>query len=353
MRVCLCFVAYASLFLSPAFAQELLPENLTGQVQDFLAQAPFTLEQFAADPFGTITTLLEKTLWAQLKTELLAYTKLLLFLTFSGMIFLYLPGLKGQSLLELIAGCGVFVLSAEALVRLSGQFLQNILTWRNYLAAFIPVFAGVVAATGQPTAAAVYSGFFLSCINLLARILQRFTQPVLAIFLAVGAAGAISESEEAAALGSVLGTGLRKLANLAALAFCAVMGVQRVFTTAADSASVQAGQLIAGAVPIVGQTLTAATQTLLAAGSVLRSGLGFSAIAVIGAEFLPLYLRCLTHMLCLQGTALLARMFDLTICRKVLDHLAQAAAVLGALAALFFVMVFSATALMFQFGKGG
>jgi len=343
------------LFLCPgaAYAEEpLLPQALWQQVQDFLAQAPLSLQQFAADPVGWLITLLQETLLSAFRAELHCYSRLVLFVLLAGVLALYTPGLKLSSMLELIAAAGIFLLAFEPLMALTETFMQSITGWRSYLISFIPVFSGVLTATGQPASAAVYGGFFLTCVNGLAQLLLGGVRPALAIFLAASGAAAISENDQAQNAARLVGSAIRKLINLAAVGFCGVMGMQRLFTAAADSTALQAGQLLSSTVPVVGQTLSAAAQSLLAAGSALRTGLGFSAILVIGLEFLPLYLRCLAHLFCLFAAALLAGLFELGSCKNLLNSLSQAAAVLGALAALFFWMVLSATALMFDFGKG-
>ena len=70
----------------------------------------------------------------------------------------------------------------------------------------------------------------------------------------------------------------------------ALLGLQRAAAFQLDRFSLRTGQLLAGSVPIIGQTLSSASESILAGIQLLKSGLGLAALSVLGAEFVPLYL---------------------------------------------------------------
>ena len=335
----------------PAWAEDTNADQAAQQAQQIIEQAPVTLEQFAADPFGTLKELAGSALLGTLRSEAAGYMRLLLFLLLGGGVLLFVS--STQPALELICCAGTFVLLAAPVLQLTAEFCSRMAGWRSYLASFISVYAAVLAASGQPTGAALYGSFFLTLVTGLAQCLEQLTEPLLRCFLAVAAAGAVSGSDEAGAVCGFLGRALQKAVLLAASAFTVILGMQHFFSASVDAAALKTGKALGSTVPVIGQTLTAAAESILAAGAVLKAGLGFAVIAVIGAEFLPLYLRTLLHLLCIEGCILLAKTLNLHSCAQLLHCVAQGVETLSALAALFFSMIVVSSALMMSFGSGG
>lgn len=85
----------------------------------------------------------------------------------------------------------------------------------------------------------------------------------------------------------------------------ALLGPQRAAAFQLDRFSLRTGQLLAGSVPIIGQTLSSASESILAGIQLLKSGLGLAALSVLGAEFVPLYLGLMIQLALLMGCSLL------------------------------------------------
>lgn len=323
------------------------------QAQELIEQAPLTLEQFVSDPVGSLWEAFGDAVFAALRQEAGEYARLFTFLLLGGVLMLCIPAARDMPLLELICTAGAFLLAASPVLGLVTEFCGRVLGWKNYLLSFIPVFSAVMISGGQPTSASVYSGFFLSVMTLLAEGIDQFALPLMQCFLALSAAGALSGSEEAGTVCEFAGRAMQKAVKLAAGAFTAIMGLQRIFGASVDNAALRVGKTLGSTVPVIGQTLTAASEAILSAAAVLKAGLGFAAVAVIGAEFVPLYLRILLHLLFLHLCVLLSALFGLGGCVRLFRCMAAALETVGALAVLFFSMVIVATALMLSFGNGG
>lgn len=323
------------------------------QAQELIDQAPLTLEQFVSDPFGSLQAVLGDAVFAALREEAGEYARLFTFLLLGGVLMLCIPAARDMPLLELICTAGAFLLAASPVLGLITEFCGRVTGWKNYLASFVPVFAAVMVSGGQSASAAVYSGFFLSIITLLAQGIEQLALPLMQCFLALSAAGVLSGSEEAGTVCEFVGQAMQKTVKLAAGAFTAIMSLQRLFSASVDNAALRVGKTLGSTVPVIGQTLTAASEAILSAVAVLKVGLGFAAIAVIGAEFVPLYLRILLHLLFLHLCVLLSALFGLAGCARLFRCMAAALEAVSALAVLFFSMVIVATALMLSFGNGG
>ena len=144
-------------------------------------------------------------------------------------------------------------------------------------------------------------------------------------------------------VGSLLRKGLIWTGKL----FAAVLGLQRVVTFQLDSTSLRVSRLLTGSVPVVGETLSSVSETILAGLHLLKSSLGLACLAVLGAEFVPLYCTLMLHLLFLHGCALLCELSGNHCCSALLDCLEEAVRCMAAVTALFFgLTVAGVTALM-------
>ena len=119
-----------------------------------------------------------------------------------------------------------------------------------------------------------------------------------------------------------------------------------------DRSASRLGQLLTGSVPIVGQALSNAADAVLAGMQLLKSTLGIAALLSIGAEFAPLYLGLLIHLLFLSCCGWLAGIGGLEYCHKLLQCFAEAARCMAAVTALFFMLFVVGIALLMLTGGG-
>lgn len=328
----------------PAWAEP----SLEDQADSIVEQAPITLTEFLQDPGGTLGGLLFDGIAAAWEDQADRCAKLLLYLLLAGALALAHPTTGAQPILELICAAGAFLLLQGSALDLVADFCTCVTEWKTFLISFAPVYAAVLFSGGHPTLAAAYSGGFLTVIQLLAYGIETFLLPLLTGYLAVAAAGVLSGSDEISALCRLAGSAVQKAVKAAGVLFAAIMGLQKVFGASVDSAALQAGQTLSSAIPLVGQALSTASATVLSAAAVLRSGVGFAAIAVIGVEFVPFFLRLLLQLLFLHLCVLLSKTFSLDACGELFRCTILALEVVCALAALFFSMIVVATALVME-----
>ncbi len=326
----------------------------TEAAQKYMAQSPISLADFIAAPLDALGRLFTQNVTDPVRQTLRSFTRVMLFLLLCAAVILTLPGEEWRSLLEMLAAGGSFLLISDELVDLASTAAVQSQGWRDFLTSFVPVFASVTAAGGQITSATVYSGFFLLAVSLLSEALRCFLLPAAKAYLAISAAGTFAGSEALSSGCEAAGKLLRRLVGGAGLLFSAILGLQRVFAAATDNAALKAGKaLLAGTVPIVGQALSAAADTVSAGMHALQAGLGFAAVAILAADFLPLYLRVLANWLFAAACALGAKLLGMERCAGLFRCLAAGLEALSAVLALFFGMVTVSTILMIGIGSGG
>ena len=342
----------ALLFVPCASAAEL--DRLPGKAlwQPYLQNAPQTAEEFVSDPLAALWQLLPEPPLQMLAGVLHQYAGLLLFLALAAVLSFLVGEHADRGLLELAAAGGCGVLAWNDLMTLAGTVCEKIGAWKLFLANFLPIYSGVMIAGGEYRAGAAAGGFLLSGLCILAQCAAVGISPLLQSYLAVSMASCISTQKELAEVCRALGGLLRKALSLLGKALAVLLGVQRIITLQLDRTTMQLGQLLTGSVPIIGQTLSGAADTVLAGFQLLKSSLGIAALLILGAEFVPLYAALLLHLLLLSGCGVFCELAGSSRCRALFDCMCEAVRCMAAVTALFFELIVVGVVLMMAVGGG-
>lgn len=320
--------------------------------QAYLDKAPVQAEQFAADPLGTLLRLFAAEPVQLLRDTMQQYADVLLFLSLAAGLAFLLQDTADRALLELAAAGGCGVLLWQELDKLAAALCAQMAGWKSYLLGFLPVYSGVLAAGGEWNAGAAANGFLLTVLCFIAQAVTLWLQPLLRSYLAISMACGISSRKSLSEGCTLTGRLLRQAIGWAGKAFAALMSIQRVVTVQLDRSASRLGQLLTGSVPIVGQALSNAADAVLAGMQLLKSTLGIAALLSIGAEFAPLYLGLLVHLLFLSCCGWLAGIGGLEHCHKLLQCFAEAVRCMAAVTALFFMLFVVGIALLMLTGGG-
>ena len=343
-----CFLAFAP----DAAAAQL--QGLPGQElwQPYLEKAPQSAESFAKDPLKSLLALLPGSPAEMIRQMAHCYADVLLFLLLLIVLSFLVGGAADSALLELAAAVGCGTLLWGDLISLAQLICERMEGWKNYLLGFLPVYSGVLAAGGEVNASTAASGLLLTGLCFLAQGTVLVVSPLLQSYLAVSMACCISTQQGLSETCRVIGALLRRGLVWAGRIFAVLLGLQRAVTVQLDRSALRLGQLLTGGVPVIGQALSDTAEAFLAGMQLLKSSLGFAALAVIGAEFLPLYLQLLLHLLFLAGCRLLCGLAENRRCQALFDCMAEAVKCMAAVTALFFELLTVGVGLLMMTGGG-
>lgn len=322
------------------------------QWMPYLEQSPVTPQALAEDPLGLVRRLLPETLWQTLRASLQGSGGVLSFLVLAAFLSLLVGEAQGRRLLDLATAGGCGVMLWGRLTALADALCGQATSWRDFLMGFLPVYAGALSLGGETAAGGAASGFLLSMLCLLAQALEQSLPTLLKCYLALSMTCCISSDHSLAAACQAFGSLLRQSLGWTGKALAVLLGLQRAAALQLDRAALRAGQWMAGSVPIVGQALSDASEAILAAVQLLKSGLGLAAIGWLLAEFVPLYLALLIQLLFLDGCSLFCGTTELLRGKALMDCLAEAVRCMAAAVALFFGLAVLGTAILFVVGGG-
>ena len=246
--------------------------------QPYLDQSPVDALQVAEDPWSVLQSFCTSSLFQTLRESIRGYAALLLFLLLSAIVSLFLGEEGDHSWCDLVCAGGCGILLWEPLLEIARQLCAQIESWNRFLSGFLPVYAGVLIMGGETSAGAAASGFFLTLLCLLAQAMTAIVPPILECFLALSMACCITEQSCLGNLCKAAGTLLQKGLSLTGKLLAALLGFQRISAAQLDRTALRTGQFLTGTIPIVGQSLSDASEAVLAGIQLLKSGLGMAAI---------------------------------------------------------------------------
>ena len=330
-------------------------QNLPGQEhwQPYLDAAPQNAASFASDPLGSLLALLPLHPIGFLAKIAHNYADILLFLLLLIFLSFLLGDARDADLLELVSSTACGVLLWGDLAALAGSLCEKMTEWKTFLLGFLPVYSGVLTAGGEVSAGSAACGSLLSGLCLLAQCVSLWTSPLLQSYLAVSMACCISSQKGLSDGCRLLGRLLKQGLGWAGRLFAALLGLQRVLTIQLDKTALQAGRFLAGSVPVIGDALSGAAEAVLTGMQLLKSSLGLAGLAILGAEFVPLYLTLLLHLLFLHGCRLLCDLAGNRRCQSLFACLAEAVQCMAAVTALFFGLTVVGVAALMITGGGG
>lgn len=320
--------------------------------EPYLQQSRIDLEKAASSPWETLKSFLPRSFGALVRQTASRYTSVLLFLTLTAVLGLLAGECTDGALLDLVAAGGCGVLLWGNLLEEAQKLCEQVGSWRSFLLGFLPVYAGVLTMGGEGAAGSAASGALLTALCFLAQLAAAFVQPLLHCYLMLSMACCVSSEPALGVFCKGVGSALRQALGWAGKILVALLGLQRAAAFQLDRFSLRTGQLLAGSVPIIGQTLSSASESILAGIQLLKSGLGLAALSVLGAEFVPLYLGLMIQLALLMGCSLLCSLTGISRCRALFDCFAEAVRCMAAVVALFFGLAAAGVALLFIVGGG-
>ncbi len=158
-----------------------------------------------------------------------------------------------------------------------------------FMTAFIPIFAGIIAASGKPLTSASMSGVLLLAANFVSFIANSAVIPLMGGHLSLSVAASVSPLIQNTNLaGTVKKLSLWVMGFISTI-FIGILSIQTAVNSSADSLSLRTAKFIVGStVPVAGGVLSEALSTVTASLTLLKSSVGIWGVLICAAAFLPI-----------------------------------------------------------------
>lgn len=235
--------------------------------------------------------------------------------------------------------CTAVLGSMESMIQLSRETVAQLTEYSGLL---LPVMASAMAVSGNPVTAGGLQALTALFAQLLMRIISNLLIPGVYLFLALAAGEAAMESTVLGEIREFLSWIIGKTLRILMYIFTAFLSLTGVISGNADALTIKTTKAaVSGMVPVVGNILSDASETLLASAATLKNAVGvIGMIAVLGIVILP-FLRVATQYLIMKITAACSGTVALKSHTALLKHISTAMGLLlgmtGTCAILFLI----------------
>lgn len=218
--------------------------------------------------------------------------------------------------------CACLLSTFSSMVGLAERTVSNL---TDYSACMLPVMASSLAMSGAPaSASALYGGTVLFS-QLWMQLISKILVPAVYFYVAMATAESAVGNDMLSELRQFIAWVISKCLRIVLYIFTAYMSLTGVISGSADALAVKATKAaISGMIPVVGNIVSDASESLLAGASVLKNAVGiFGMLAVLAIVLVP-FLRVGIQYLLMKLTAALSGAVGCKPHVQLLKHLSTA-----------------------------
>ena len=237
-------------------------------------------------------------------------------------------------------GVVAMVESAFAAISLGGSFLLG----------FVPVYTGVVVASGGVSTASLYGVAIIALSNVISGTITVFLRPLTGIMLCLAIVAGLFDSGYLSLVDAIKRAVVWVL-GISMTLFTGLVKLQSIIAVRGDSLALRSSRfLVSSSVPIIGASVSGALSTVSGSLGVIRNTVGVVGIASVCVIFLPCILN---SVLCSAALFLSSVVGELVGARELaatVKAIRSCVDVLTALLTFFFVAVVICTAIVMSAG---
>lgn len=234
--------------------------------------------------------------------------------------------------------------------------MSSVLQGTNqFMTCYIPIFAGILAMGGHPTAGMGYQMLLFSVVQGVSAVVSSVLLPMLFFYLAICLVSAVGDGMGLGETAAFLKKAVSWILGILVTVVVGFLTVQSLVAGNADNVTTKAAKfMISSAVPVVGGALSEALSTVKGCVSLLRSSVGYFGIFIVVATFLPLLLELVLWSLLTKLGSLCAQLFSFKQLSGLLDGMGAAVGMMMAMLCSYgLLLVLSTTILLLLGGNGG
>lgn len=223
-----------------------------------------------------------------------------------------------------------------------------------FILTYIPVFAGVITASGQPMTGAAYNLFLFWMCQITAQLVTTIFVPLLCAYLALSLLSVVCPKLNLSGLVGGIKTFVTWSLGLILTIFVGLMSIQSVVASSGDSIAVKTTKFFIGSmIPVVGGTLADLFVAAQGCIQLVKGTLGAFGVIVTALTFLPVLIRTGVWYLTINVSSILSELFNLPQITKLLKALSSTLGILVAVLLYDALLVIISTTLLIVTFRAG
>ena len=196
----------------------------------------------------------------------------------------------------------------ECIVR-AGETIQGSFV---FITAFVPVFGGIMTASGQPVTAGSYSLTMMVASDAAAALFSSVIMPLLNIILAIAVASSAAPRLHIGGIGDFMQRAVKWVLGFTMTVFVSVLSIQGAVGNAADSVSMKTAKFVLGnAIPVVGGAISDAVASVQGYLGLLKTTVGAFGVLAGACIFLPALIEQILWLIAVNVCLVVCDIFDI------------------------------------------
>lgn len=201
-----------------------------------------------------------------------------------------------------------------------------------FVKTLIPVFAGLVSASGKPTLALSFQSWGFMAAQAISAISQAYIMPCVGAILALDITGSLMPSFKLGGITDLIKKAVTAVMSFTATMYVSFLGLKGALANSADSLVTKGIKLvISSAVPVVGGAVSEAYSGIIGSLVLVKSTVGIFGIVVISIITVPSIIQLLFWIFALKIGSAVSELFSLQGVPQLLKSLSSAVTLLNVL----------------------
>lgn len=170
-------------------------------------------------------------------------------------------------------------------IQLTAKTLQD---GSNFMLCYVPIFASVVASSGNITSAGAYNTLIMIVSQYGVYIASTVLLPMMGIYMAMSIVEVINPGISLSGFSNGIKKATIWILTLIMTLFVGMISIQSIAGASADTVAIRAGKFVASSfIPVIGSAISDAYTTVRGSLGLLRSGIGIFGIIILLLTILP------------------------------------------------------------------
>lgn len=185
---------------------------------------------------------------------------------------------KESDLLDVLSVCVVSLILSQKLREVLNIAVTAIDACSKLIFSYVPIFAGVIAVSGNPVAAATYNSLTLMLAEIVSAFANKFVVPFVGVIICLSIAFSMNRRTECGRFLSACSKGVNLSLGASAAFFTGFLTLKNVLSSSIDAAEVKGVRfLVSNLVPVVGSAMSDAYSAFAASINLIKGS-----VAVVG-----------------------------------------------------------------------
>lgn len=217
----------------------------------------------------------------------------------------------------------------------------------RFMLSFVPIYVGIISATGKPVTAVTYQMSVVSVIQVISYIATTILVPLMSMYLAFCLVGATSSHIKIDGIARGVKTVVTVVLSFLLTVFVGLLTMQGVVSSSVDTMGMKTAKFAASAfLPVVGSAISDALTSVQGCMGVMKATVGGFSIMVVVAAFLPCIISIILMQVALSVSACVGDMLDVDKISALMRSAKSVLSILLGIVLVFFILLVVSTGIM-------